>query len=77
MTTHLTALPTPPAEPRATDHALGFAVAALATVLGAILTPFLALAWVALQPILPIALALRARGKPTGAADPAAGRAAA
>jgi hypothetical protein len=61
MTTHLTALSSPPAAPRAGDHVLGFAIAALATVVGAILTPFLALAWVALQPVLPLVLALRGR----------------
>jgi hypothetical protein len=61
MTTHLTALSSPPAAPRAGDHVLGFAIAAVATVVGAILTPFLALAWVALQPVLPLLLALRGR----------------
>lgn len=78
MTTHLTALSTPPAAPRAGDHVLGFAIAAVATAVGAILTPFLALAWVALQPILPLLVALGGRrASDDAAAHHASGRAAA
>jgi hypothetical protein len=77
MTTHLTALTSPPAAPRAADSVAGFGIAALATVIGAILTPFLALAWVAAQPVLPIVLALGVRREAAPAAPRASGRAAA
>lgn len=60
MTTQLTAITSPPQAPRALDHVHGFGVAVAATCVGAILTPFVALAWVAAQPILVIAVALRA-----------------
>jgi len=61
MTTQLTAITSPPRAPTAGDHLQGFAVAAVGTVVGAVLTPFLALAWVAVQPVLVLAVALRSR----------------
>jgi hypothetical protein len=70
MTTPLVAITTPPRPPSAADHVLGFVVAVATTVAGAILTPFLALAFVAAQPILVVAVALRARAEE--AADQAA-----
>lgn len=60
MTTQLTAITSPPRTHRALDHFQGLAVALVATCVGAILTPFVALAWVAVQPVLVIAVALRA-----------------
>jgi hypothetical protein len=61
MTTPLVAISSPPRAPTPGDHVQGFVVAVVGTVLGAILTPFVALAWVAIQPVLALVVALRAR----------------
>jgi hypothetical protein len=61
MTTPLVAISSPPRAPTAGDHVQGFVAAIVGTVVGAILTPFIALAWVAFQPVLAVVVALRAR----------------
>jgi hypothetical protein len=61
MTTPLVAISSPPRAPTAVDHVQGLVVAVVVTVLGAIVTPFVALAWVAVQPVLAFGVALRAR----------------
>ena len=72
-----TAITSPPRQPTLADHALGFVVAIVTTIVGAVLTPFLALAFVAAQPILVVGAFLRAHEEDAAIAAAAAGRRAA
>jgi hypothetical protein len=76
MTVPFTTITTPPRPPTFADHVTGLAVAFGATILGAVLTPLLALAWIAVQPALPFVVALRARSVRAAGVTAAAQRAA-